>query len=73
MTPYNLNKENRVTELQKAIASMAMRIGEIEGFIEASTKLLGDLLHPAYQEDLNHLLSHYQESVKRLEEEIEND
>ncbi len=59
-----------MTDLEKTIAILSMRAGALEGLIETSINLFGDLLPPAYGQDFRSLFSHYQESVDRLEKEI---
>jgi len=60
-----------MTDLEKTIAILSMRSGAIEALIEVLMVTFEDLLPPAYQKDLRRMVAHYQESVDRLEKEIE--
>lgn len=59
-----------MTDLQKTIAAIGMRIGALEGFMETLIVTFEDLLPPAYQKDLRNMVAAYQKTVDELEKEI---
>jgi len=61
-----------MSELEKTIAVIGMKIGALEGLIEVLMVTFSNLLPPAYQEDLKRIVVGYEKAVNKLQKEIKD-
>ena len=59
-----------MSDLKETIALIGVRIGLLEGFIEAQTALLNAVLPIAYADNLQNLLRAYQEALDEIDQQL---